>query len=119
MHLTRKTEATKPAAANVLQQPARFDTFLERYNHGRPHQAFGMKVPADLYARSPRVDRGLAELTYPFHDHTITDQGQTVAETARWAEASPLRRSGSCATCNWIQYPPPRCVPETAMGNGG
>ena len=34
MHLTLKTEATKPAAANVLQQQARFDTFLERYNHG-------------------------------------------------------------------------------------
>ena len=31
-----------------------------------------MKVPADLYARSPRVYRGLDELTYPFHDHMIT-----------------------------------------------
>jgi putative transposase len=37
MHLTLKTEATKPAAANVFQQQARFDTFLERFNHGRPH----------------------------------------------------------------------------------
>jgi putative transposase len=71
MHLTLKTEATKPAAANVLQQQARFDAFVERFNHGRPHQALGMKVPADVYARSPRVYRGLQELTYPFHDHTI------------------------------------------------
>jgi putative transposase len=71
MHLTLKTEATKPAAANVLQQQARFDAFVELYNHGRPHQALGMKVPADVYARSPRVYRGLQELTYPFHDHTI------------------------------------------------
>jgi putative transposase len=30
-----------------------------------------MKVPADVYARSPRVYRGLEELTYAFHDHTI------------------------------------------------
>jgi len=30
-----------------------------------------MKVPADLYRRSPRVYRGLEELTYPFHEHTI------------------------------------------------
>ena len=29
-------------------------------------------VPADLYARSLRVYRGLEDLTYPFHDHTIT-----------------------------------------------
>jgi len=31
-----------------------------------------MKVPADLYVRSPRVYRGLQELTYPFHDGTFT-----------------------------------------------
>src|SRR6185436_9967086 len=72
MHLTLKKEATKPAAANVLQQQARFDDFLVRYNQERPHQALGMKVPADLYARSPRVYRGLDELSYPFHDATFT-----------------------------------------------
>jgi len=71
MHLTLKKEATKPAAANALQQQARFDDFIERYNRDRPHQALGMKVPADVYTRSPRVYRGLGELTYPFHDQTI------------------------------------------------
>jgi putative transposase len=35
MHLTLKTEATKPAAANVLQQQARFDHIVERYNCDR------------------------------------------------------------------------------------
>ena len=72
MHLTLKKEATKPAAANVLQQQARFDAFVARYNQERPHQALGMKVPADVYTRSPRVYRGLEELAYPFHDRTIT-----------------------------------------------
>ena len=72
MHLTLKKEATKPAAVNVLQQQARFDAFVERYNQERPHQALDMKVPADVYARSPRVYRGLEDLTYPFHDQTIT-----------------------------------------------
>ena len=72
MHLTLKKEATKPAAANVLQQQARFDAFVEQFNQERPHQALGMKVPADLYVRSPRVYRGLEELTYPFHDTTLT-----------------------------------------------
>ena len=72
MHLTLKKEATKPAAANVLQQQARFDAFVRRYNDERPHQALGMKVPADLYTRSLRLYRGLEDLTYPFHDHTIT-----------------------------------------------
>jgi len=72
MHLTLKREATKPAAANGLQQQARFDSFIERYNHERPHQALDMKVPADLYARSSRPYRGLDDLPYPFHDRTVT-----------------------------------------------
>jgi putative transposase len=55
MHLTLKQEATKPAADNVLQQQARFDDFLRRYNTDRPHQALGMQVPAACYTRSPRV----------------------------------------------------------------
>jgi putative transposase len=71
MHLTLKKEATKPAAANILQQQARFDTFVQQYNQERPHQALDMKVPADVYTRSPRVYRGLDDLTYPFHDQTI------------------------------------------------
>jgi len=72
MHLTLKREATKPAGDNLLQQQARFDTFLTRYNEERPHAALAMKTPAELYARSPRVYRGLPDLTYPFHDVTIT-----------------------------------------------
>src|ERR1700740_1918468 len=52
MHLTLKREATKPAAANVLQQQARFDTFVAQYNRERPHQALEMKVPADVSLRS-------------------------------------------------------------------
>jgi putative transposase len=72
MHLTLKREATKPAAANVLQQQARFDAFVQQFNHERPHQALEMKVPADLYVRSPRVYRGLEDLSYPFHDGTFT-----------------------------------------------
>ena len=53
MHLTLKREATKPAAANALQQQARFDAFLEQFNRERPHEALAMKVPRDVYAVSP------------------------------------------------------------------
>jgi putative transposase len=72
MHLTLKKETTKPAAANVLQQQARFDAFIAQYNQDRPHQALGMKVPGDLYTRSARVYRGLEDLTSPFHDQAVT-----------------------------------------------
>ena len=72
MHLTLKAAATRPAGANTLQQQARFDTFMTRYNQDRPHQALGMQVPAERYTRSARVYRGLEDLTYPFHDATFT-----------------------------------------------
>ena len=72
MHLTLKTEATRPASPNFLHQQARFDAFLERYNQERPHQALGMQVPAERYTRSPRPYRGLEELDYPLHDWTAT-----------------------------------------------
>jgi putative transposase len=70
MHLTLKREATKPASANVLQQQARFDAFLTRYNEERPHQALAMKVPREVYTRSPRLYQGLGDLDYPLHDWT-------------------------------------------------
>jgi putative transposase len=72
MHLTLKKEATRPAGKNFLQQQAKFDHFMQQYNHERPHQALGMKYPAELYNRSTRPFRGLIEPVYPFHDRTVT-----------------------------------------------
>ena len=72
IHLTLKKETIKPAARNFLQQQARFDDFVECYNHERPHQALDMKYPAELYRPSARPYHGLDQLHYPFHDRTIT-----------------------------------------------
>jgi putative transposase len=72
MHLTLKKEATKPPGKNFLQQQAKFDAFIHDYNHERPHQALNMQYPAELYTPSPRAYTGLPELSYPFHDMTIT-----------------------------------------------
>jgi putative transposase len=64
-------QATKPAAANFLQQQARFDKFIEVFNHERPHEALDMKCPAEVYQPSPRPYTGLPDIDYPFHDKTI------------------------------------------------
>lgn len=71
MHLTLKKEATRPPGLNSLQQQAKFDAFVEEFNTERPHEALGMKCPAEVYLASPRPYRGLPELTYPLHDRDI------------------------------------------------
>jgi putative transposase len=71
MHLTLKKEATKPAGANFLQQQARFDMFIEVFNHERPHEALEMKCPAEVYLPSTRPYTGLPDIDYPLHDKTI------------------------------------------------
>jgi hypothetical protein len=57
MHLTLKLETTKPAARNFLQQQAKFDDFVDRYNNERAHQALDMQYPAQR--ASSRQYRGL------------------------------------------------------------
>jgi len=71
MHLTLKQETTRPAAANILQQQAKFDTFLEEFNQERPHEALAMKSPADVYIAARRTYLGIPEPHYPFHDQTV------------------------------------------------
>jgi len=71
MHLTLKTQTTRPAGGNSLQQQSKFDDFLEEFNNERPHEALDMKCPAEVYTPATRRDSGLPELAYPFHDRVI------------------------------------------------
>jgi hypothetical protein len=71
MHLTLKKETTRPPGRTFLQQQARFDEFVSKFNRERPHEAIGMKVPADLYSASARPYLGLPEIDYPFHDRDV------------------------------------------------
>jgi transposase InsO family protein len=71
MHLTLKQETTRPPGANILQQQAKFDDFIDQFNRQRPHEALGMKYPAEIYTASPRPYDGIPEPHYPFHDRTV------------------------------------------------
>ena len=71
MHLTLEQEATRPPAMNTLQQQEKFDQFVDEFNRERPHEALGMKRPADVYVASMRAYRGLPDVSYPFHDRDI------------------------------------------------
>jgi transposase InsO family protein len=59
MHLTLKKEATRPAGANLLQQQAKFDVFVEEFNNERPHEALNMKYPAEVYTGRTKGFRSL------------------------------------------------------------
>jgi hypothetical protein len=59
------------AGANILQQQAKFDTFIEEFNRERPHKALAMKCPAELYTASARPYQGIPDPHYPFHDRTV------------------------------------------------
>ena len=71
MHLTLKKEATRPPGQNSLQQQGRFDAFQQEFNAERPHEALGMRCPAEVYSASPRPYAGLPDLAYPLHDRDV------------------------------------------------
>jgi transposase InsO family protein len=68
MHLTLKTETTRPPGMNALQKQDRFDRFVNEFNTERPHEALNMQTPADIYTPASRTYGGLPELDYPFHN---------------------------------------------------
>jgi transposase InsO family protein len=72
MHRTLKSETTRPARANLLQQQERFDDFVDEFNNVRPHEALAMKRPADVFQNSSRRHpERLPDLAYPTHDDVV------------------------------------------------
>ena len=54
MHRTMKAECCKPPSANLSAQQQRLDRWRKEFNQERPHEALGMRVPADVYQASAR-----------------------------------------------------------------
>lgn len=56
-HRVLKADTARPAARTMSAQQQRFDRWRRDYNHRRPHEALGQKVPAGRYrpGRGPEV----------------------------------------------------------------
>jgi putative transposase len=54
MHKTMKDECCKPPSVNPAAQQQRMDRWRKEFNFERPHEALGMRVPADIYHPSAR-----------------------------------------------------------------
>ena len=66
MHRTLKTETASPPAPTVRGQQRAFDRWRVCFNQERPHEALGMRTPAEVYTPSlrPYPDR-LPPVEYP------------------------------------------------------
>ena len=65
-HETLKAETATPPRASIRAQQEAFNRFRTYYNDDRPHEALGMRVPADLYTHSTRsMPTCLPEHEYP------------------------------------------------------
>jgi putative transposase len=68
MHRVLKAKATKPPAANANRQQWMFNTFVQTYNHVRPHEALDDETPASRWHPSPRaLPTRIVPPAYPGH----------------------------------------------------
>jgi len=66
MHRTMKAEACARPAADCRRQQPQFDSFVDRFNCIRPHEALGQTPPARSYESSSReYPKRLPEIAYP------------------------------------------------------
>ena len=82
MHRVYKAEVASPPAATPGAQQWRTTRWIHYYNHQRPHEALGQRVPALLYRKSRRRYRpGLPKLKYP---HGWRTRRVTASGYVRW-----------------------------------
>jgi hypothetical protein len=68
LHRTMKQEATVPPEGSLGRQQKRFDGFQREFNEERPHEALGMKRPAEVYRPSERLmPQRIGTYDYPGH----------------------------------------------------
>ena len=54
MHRTMKAECCRPPGIHIRAQQQRFDRWRRVFNEERPHEALGMRFPAEVYHESAR-----------------------------------------------------------------
>jgi len=65
MHRDLKAEVQKSILVDLAESQAALDAWRKEFNEERPHEAIGMKTPAEVYSPSPRKYEPFDELQYP------------------------------------------------------
>jgi transposase InsO family protein len=92
-HLTLKQETAQPPQPDICAQQRRFDVFLRDYNHRRPHEALGQRVPAAIYVDSTRrFPKRIPEPEYPPFFEVVTGKrwGRIVFRGIEYFLSTPL-----------------------------
>ena len=71
--------------ARLGEEPAVLDTWRETFNRERPHEALGMRCPAEVYTRSTRAFTGQVEdLNYPGMRHLRVTNAGCITLRSQW-----------------------------------
>ena len=65
MHRVLRADVAKPPAPSVAAQKRRLRAWIRGYNHVRPHEALGQRVPAQIYWPSNRLMPVQLPVEYP------------------------------------------------------
>jgi len=86
--------------ANLLQQQAKFDDFVQDFNNERPHEALKMKCAAEFYTASTRPYQGFRNRTYLFHDRTVMVTSAAAYACIAKDQSQPISRRPGCG--RWL-----------------
>lgn len=79
MHRTMRAATAAPPRLNFRAQQTRFSAFQREFNEERPHEALGMRTPAEIYRASDRpYPTRLPEIEYgsDYHVRRVHSRGQ-------------------------------------------
>lgn len=95
MHRDIPMELEGGGRGDFRAHQAALEAWREKFNHRRPHEALGMRFPADVYVKSPRkYDPTAVELKYPA-EYLTRRVGRTGAiRIANWRIHISLAVSG-------------------------
>jgi hypothetical protein len=90
-----------PLAANLTQLQKQLDTFVEYYNHHRPHRGIGRMTPAQRWAATPpAVNLGVA-LPGPAQRATAVVAANGVVQAGRYRVGVGVAWAGHTATSHF------------------
>jgi hypothetical protein len=93
MHRDMSEDLQSCPAGSIAAEQRAIDRWRQEFNHVRPHEALGGKVPADVYRPSDRKPRQTKRL-YPSHwiVRTVTDKGHVNVKYAQVTAGRALIR---------------------------